>query len=73
MITKEHRLAASAYQKCMNGDNISDEEIKEGIKVLNNIIPPLMAMGDHFYIATSELNRRLSQLESYRDARRMFK
>ena len=64
------KLAGVAVQKCASGDPISDEEIDAGIAVLNQVIPALHAMGECYYLAYADLNRRLSTLEGFRQARK---
>jgi hypothetical protein len=70
MITENQRLAGNAVQKCRNGEPLSDEEIAAGISVLQGVIPALLAMGDCYMLAYSDLNRRLSELESFQAARK---
>lgn len=63
-------LAGEAVRKCRSGDSISDEELAAGIRVLTKIIPPLLAMGDCYYLVFSDLNSKLSQLEGFQNSRR---
>ena len=68
--TTKYQLAGEAVKKCRSGEHISDEELKAGIEVLNDVIPALRAMGDCYYLASSNLRQRLSVLESFASARR---
>ena len=70
VIKPKHRNAASALEKMRDGGSLTEEEIRDGIKVLNEIIPALSAMGDVMYLPRTELIRRRSELESFRDARK---
>lgn len=69
-ITEKHRLAGQAIQKTRNGDSITDQELDAGIAVLRQIIPPLLAMGESYMLVFSDLNVRLSQLESFKMSRK---
>jgi len=68
--TKRQKLAGQAIQKCRNGQSITDAELKAGISVLEEVVPALLAMGDSYYLAQASLQCRLTQLESFQQARK---
>ena len=65
-----YTLAGSAIRKCRNGDSISDEELSAGIKVLQQVVPALQAMGEAYYLAYSNLAQKLVMLEDFKEARK---
>lgn len=67
---EEQQLAGKAVQKCRSGQSISDEEIDAGIKVLNQVIPALVAMGQCYYLVYSDLNRRRTMLDDFKRSRK---
>jgi len=51
--------ASNALKKTMSGEPITDEELRCGIKMLEDTINFLDLTGDRYYLITSELRRRL--------------
>lgn len=69
---KNIEKAVVAISKLRNGQSISDEELDAGISVLNEIVPFLLALGERYILFYTSMQRDLSQLESFRDARKLY-
>jgi len=69
-ITARHRSAARAIQKHIDGGVITDKELADGISVLNEILPALVALGERYHLVTADLNNRKLQFETYQAARK---
>jgi hypothetical protein len=63
-------LLEKLYTKYRNGDFITDEELKEGLKRMRNARNMLLEFGSEFYIAYREAERVLQGLEQMQRARK---
>jgi hypothetical protein len=58
------------YDKYNNGDPISDDEIKFGLKYFKRIESDLSALGPEFKLAANEARRVLYSFQQFDHARR---
>lgn len=62
--------ARIVYEKYLNGDSITDEELKYAIKFFADLVPKLFVLGPAFRLAASEASRVLNALEGFERARK---
>ena len=67
MISKE---IATVYEKWCNGDPISDDELKNVIPCIQNVVAFLHDMPDRFLFARKELYSFLEGMKGFREARK---
>lgn len=58
------------YEKLLNGDSLSDEELEEGIDTFRTLAAKLSSVGPVFALAANEANRAFLQLYGYWSARK---
>lgn len=63
-------LVRAAYNKYINGDNLTDEEIAAGVEHYRVLAKMLFSSPAEFHIAAKEANRCYIALASFQDARR---
>lgn len=57
------------YEKYCNGDSLTDDEVNVGEQHFQKLADQMRALGPPFLLATRELQRVATGLESYRTAR----
>lgn len=63
-------LAGSAIKKLRSGERITDEELDAAIPVVEFMCNSLLAMGEAYYLAYSNLHIKLEMLRDFQFARR---
>ncbi len=58
------------YEKYINGDSLTDEEVKFGAKYYRDLADRLIKCGPTFVLAFKEANRIYMQMENFDQARK---
>lgn len=65
-MNKQHRI----YEKVLDGDTLTDDEVRDGIAFHRNLCDDLHSLGPIFALAAKESRRVYAVLLSYEAARR---
>lgn len=62
--------ASAAVRNCINGDTITDEELKCGLEFIEEMVQFFDDIGDKYYLIAKELKTKRNVLEEFKRARR---